>query len=304
LELRQLKCFIATAEELHFGRAAQRLGMLPAALGRTVRILEDELGTRLFERTTRSVALTEDGLRLLGEARMLIVKADAISTGFRTERRRLDTVLRIGSIDSAATGLLPQLMHDFRAHHPDQSIQIIEDRTLRLLPKLLSGRLDLAFVRPPDRRDPNIEFRHLLHEAVVVALPSPHPLAQHSAISLSDLVGQPLIVPDRRSRPHSYDLTFQLFAEAGLDPRIGQVADEKHTIVTLVAAGLGLAIVPQWTSILATNGVVYRPLVAPAGVSMDRLPLAVAIVRGTTDKRREVLISLLMARLETCSTSD
>jgi DNA-binding transcriptional LysR family regulator len=105
--------------------------------------------------------------------------------------------LRIGSIDSAATDFLPQLMHDFRQLHPDQSIQIVEDRTLRLLPKLSSGRLDLAFVRPPDRRDPNIELRHLLHEAVVVAVPSAHPLARHGAISLSELVGQPLIVPDR-----------------------------------------------------------------------------------------------------------
>lgn len=294
MELHQLRCFVAAAEELHFGRAAQRLQMLPAAFGRHIRLLEDDLATPLFARTTRAVALTEHGASLLREARAVLARVAAIEDGFRgRSRTNAARRLRIGAIDSAAAGLLPPLLHDFRNRHPDIAVQILEEKTIRLLPKILSGTLDLAFVRPPDRPDRRLEFRPLL----VVAFPQKHRLAERKLIAFEEIADQPLIVPNRRSRPHSHDLTVKLFEEAGLTPRIAQVADEKQTIVNLVAAKLGVAIVPRWTSRIAIAGVRFVPLKLRSGSPIGRLPLAAVWMRGSRDPVRDLMLSIIDTRL-------
>jgi DNA-binding transcriptional LysR family regulator len=294
MDLNHLRCFVAAAEELHFGRAAQRLDMLPSALGRFIRLLEADLGTRLMTRTTRSVALTEDGAVLLKEARALLAQADALAGKFRTRGRKRAAIIRVGAIDSAAAGLLPRLLHDFRRRRPDVTVQLVEDKTVRLLPKLLSGRLDLAIVRPPERPDRRLEFLFLLHETAVVAVADRHPLSQRKRVRIADLVGEPLIVPERGSRPHSHDLTMKLFAEAGQQAQVAQIADEKQTIVNMVSAGLGVAIVPRWTARMATRGVKFIRL---AATGMNRLPLAAASVRGTRDPVRDDVLAMLKADL-------
>jgi DNA-binding transcriptional LysR family regulator len=281
MDLHQLRCFVTAAEELHFGRAAQRLEMLPSALGRHMRLLEEDLGTRLMTRTTRSVTLTDDGAILVKEGRALLEQADALAAKFRTRGRKQAATVRVGAIDSAAAGLLPMLLRDFRERRPDVTVQLVEDKTIRLLPRLLSGRLDLAFVRPPESPDKRLEFMFLFHETAVVAVSDHHPLASRKCVTVADLVDQPLIVPERRSRPHSHDLTITLFAEAGLQARIAQIADEKQTIVNLVAAKLGVAIVPKWTSRMAARGVRYIRLAAS---DMKKLPVAAAWTRGARDR--------------------
>jgi DNA-binding transcriptional LysR family regulator len=294
MDLHQLRCFVAAAEELHFGRAAQQLDMMPSALGRHVRMLEDDLGTQLLTRTTRSVALTEDGTAFLKQAKELLAQADRLAASFRARSRVRAVTIRVGTIDSAAAGLLPALLHDIRDQQSDVAVQLVEDKTIRLLPRLLSGRLDLAFVRPPESADKRLEFLFLFHETAVVALSERHPLARRASLTIADLADEPLIVPERRSRPHSHDLTMKLFAEAGLDARVVQIADEKQTIVNLVAAELGVAIVPRWTSRMATRGVCYVPLAMSA---MNKLPLAAAWTRGTRDPVRDKIIQMLQANL-------
>jgi DNA-binding transcriptional LysR family regulator len=294
MDLHQLRCFLAAAEELHFGKAAHRLEMLPSALGRYIRLLEEDLGTRLMTRTTRSVTLTDDGALLLKEAGDLLGRADALAARFRTRGRKRATTVRVGAIDSAAAGLMPMLLHDFRQRRPEVTVQLVEDKTIRLLPRLLSGRLDLAFVRPPESLDKRLEFLFLFHETAVVAVSDHHPLASRKRVTIADLENQPLIVPDRRSRPHSHDLTMQLFAEAGLEGRVAQIADEKQTIVNLVSAGLGIAIVPKWTSRMATRGVRYVRLAAS---DMNKLPLAAAWTRGARDPVRDEMLKMLKADL-------
>ena len=298
MELHQLNCFVVAADELHFGRAAQRMDILPSAFGRHIKLLEESLGVQLFARTTRAVALTEDGETLLRSARPLLESADAIQRTFRNKvkvarKRRF----KIGAMDSVAGGLIPQLLPDVHARHPGIAIQLLEDKTIKLLPKILSGALDLAFVRPPLRPDKRLEFMPLLNETAVVALAQKHPLARRRVLLLHDLADEPLIVPDRRSRPHSHDLTVKLFEEAGLTPQIAEVADEKQTIVNLVAAGLGLAIVPRWTARMATPGVRYVPFKKGAG-SNDRLPLAAVWLRGSRDQTREAVLEVLNAHLK------
>jgi DNA-binding transcriptional LysR family regulator len=297
MNLHQLRCFVAAAEELHFGKAAHRLAMLPAALGRYISQLEEDLGTRLLVRTTRNVTLTADGAILLEDARSLLAQADALASRFRMTGRNQAPTLRVGAIDSAAAGLMPALMQDFRSARPDIAVQIHEDKTIRLLPRLLSGSLDLAFVRPPPSPDKNLEFLFLLYETVVVAVSEAHPLATRDYVEIQDIADQNLIVPDRRSRPHSHDLTITLFAEAGLRPRLRQIAEEKQTIVSLVAAGLGVALVPRWTARMATTGLRYIPLNAGDGGMINKLPLAVAWVRGTRDTVRDELLDCLRGQL-------
>jgi DNA-binding transcriptional LysR family regulator len=297
MELRQLRCFVAAAEDLHFGRAAQRLGMLPSALGRHIRLLEEDLGTQVLARTTRNVALTQDGAAFLDEARSLLLAADRLATRFRARGRRQAATLRVGTIDSAAAGLVPLLLHDFRQHRPDVAVQLLEDKTIRLLPRLVSGRLDLAFVRPPDSPDKRLQFLFLFHETAVVAVPARHSLGTRKRLGIADLADEPMIVPERRSRPHSHDLTIKLFAEAGLRPVIAQAAEEKQTIVNLVAAGLGVAIVPCWTSRMAVSGVRYIPLSATSTKAMSKLPLAAVWLRGSRDPLRDAILATLRARL-------
>jgi DNA-binding transcriptional LysR family regulator len=294
MDLHQLRCFVAAAEELHFGRAAQRLEMLPSALGRFIRILEEDLGTRLMMRTTRSVALTDDGAAFLKEARSLLAQAEALAAKFRMSGRKQAATVRVGAIDSAAAGLLPMLLHDFRMQRPDVTVQLVEDKTIRLLPRVLSGRIDLAFVRPPESPDKRLEFMFLFHETAVVAVSDRHPLASRKRVTVADLANQPLIVPERRSRPHSHDLTIKLFSEAALEARIVQVADEKQTIVNLVSADLGVAIVPKWTSRMAARGVRYVRLAAS---DLNKLPLAAAWARGTRDPIRDSILETLKAHL-------
>lgn len=297
MDLHQLRCFVAVAEELHFGRAARRLDMLPSALGRHIRLLEDELGTQLLLRTTRNVGLSQDGAALVDDARALIAKADDLSRRFRERGRRRARTLRLGAIDTAAAGLVPMLLHDFRELHPDLPVQLLEEKTIRLLPRLLSGRLDLALVRPPERRDTRFEFAMLFHETAVVAVPAKHKLASRRRMTIEQLVDQPLIVPDRRVRPHSHDLTIKLFDRAGLRPTIAQIAEEKQTIVNLVAATIGLAIIPRWASRLAVPGVRYIPLKVRGVDKLNLLPLAAAWVRGSRDPVRDQLMATLRSHL-------
>ncbi|SNT02383.1 LysR family transcriptional regulator [Tropicimonas sediminicola] len=298
MDINQLKCFLTAAETLHFGRAAQALDMLPATLGRQIRQLEEQLGVQLFQRTTRAVSLTETGSRILEDARKLVEEAEAFERNVRTIRNSGTHALNVGAIDSAAAGLMPQLLQLVRQEQPDLTVQIIEQKTIHLLPKLLSGSIDLAFCRPPDIRDPRVHFMTLFYETAVVALPSSHALAGRERLGISDLEDEPLIVPDRRSRPHSHDLTIKLFVDAGLTARIAQVAEEKQTIVNLVAAGAGLAIVPRWTSRLKVEGVTFVPLAVPDETSRSKLVLAVAWARGTRDPLREAFMSVLKGHLE------
>jgi DNA-binding transcriptional LysR family regulator len=262
-------------------------------------MLEDDLGTRLLTRTTRSVALTEDGAALLKQAHELLAQADRLAASFRARARARAATIRVGAIDSAAAGLLPALLHDIRDRLPDVSVVLVEDKTIRLLPRLLSGRLDLALVRPPESADKRLEFLFLFHETAVVAVSDRHPFASRTSLTIVDLADEPLIVPERRSRPHSHDLTMKLFAEAGLRAHVVQIADEKQTIVNLVSAELGVAIVPRWTSRMAARGVRYVPLAMSA---MNKLPLAAAWTRGTRDPVRDQVIEMLQVNLSRYAT--
>lgn len=297
MELHQLRCFIAVADELHFGHAAQKLDMLPSALGRYIKLLEESIGTRLLTRSTRNVSLTAHGALFLPDARELVERADALQKRFQALARQSAGKLRIGAIDSAAVSLIPHVLHQFREKWPGVDIHFMEDKTSKLLPKLKTGRLDLIFIRPMDNMDDAFESQFLFYEDVVLAVSEKHPLAHCTEINVQDLRDIPLIVPEKRVRPHSYDLTLSLFEHAGFKPRLIQIADEKQTIINMVAAELGAAIMPRWVTRMAALNITFIPLAAAHQHIRTKLPVSAVWVKGSRDEVRDNMMDIVMAEL-------
>ncbi|WP_068079430.1 LysR family transcriptional regulator [Novosphingobium rosa] len=295
MELRQLRCFIEAAETLHFGKAAQHMEILPAVLGRQIQTLEEEMRAALFRRSTRSVALTDAGKTLLPLARKLIAQADEMVETMRHHAKKQGRIIRIGAIDSASMGLIPALINDLHQLHPDIEVALVEGKSTRLLPKLIAGSIDLAVIRPPARNDPRVVMEPLLEERPVLAVPAHHPLATAESVAMADLAGVPMILPGRRARPHSHDLTVKLFEVAGVALSVAQEAEEKHTILRLVSAGIGAAIVQRWSAKGGHEDVVFRQLTDVEEIAL--LPLSAAWLRAVPDVLRDQVIDTLREKL-------
>ncbi|EJL82007.1 LysR family transcriptional regulator [Pantoea sp. GM01] len=281
MDINQLRCFVAVGKELHFGRAAQRMEMMPASLSRFIRLLEEDLGVRLLNRSTRNVSLTAEGAIFFDEASKLIDQFDALAQRFKVGLKDERRTLRIGAIDSAARGLVPALLNLFVPLHPHSDIHIIEDKTINLIPKLKSGWLDMIFIREPQSIDASLAVRFITRESCVLAVPIQHALAQRERVAVADFQHEAMIIPDRRTRPHSHDLTMSLFKLAGFTPHIAQFAEEKQTILSLVSAGLGLAVVPASYRTMNSDSVRYIALVLPEQIK--GLPLSIAWQKGNED---------------------
>jgi len=186
-----------------------------------------------------------------------------------------------------------QLLPKVRDAFPEIDVELLEQKTIRLLPRVLSGRLDIAIVRPPDAPDRRLAVFPLFSETAVVAMPENHPLAMRDRVTVGDLADEPLIVPDRGSRPHSHDLTIKLFLEAGHTARIAQIAEEKQTIVSLVSTGVGLAIVPKWASRLAVGGVSFVELEGATDTAQQSLALSAVWLKETRHDARDAFVQVL-----------
>ena len=259
MDLRQLRCFIAVAEELHFGRAAERLGLAPPALSRQISALEDELGVSLLTRTTRQVALTRAGLIMLEEAKAILVRMERASRSVREASLVSSKVLRVGAIDAASSSFVPEALVTFRSRHPGIEIKFVEAMTAPLVQMLEAGKLDLALLRPP-RKPTDCAFEILRVERPIVVLSESHPLAAREYLTMQDLVGEPFVVPSKRIRPFAYDLVMAYFESVGAVPNVTIEATEKPAMMSAVAAGLGMALAPDWVSQLSFPGVTMRRL--------------------------------------------
>lgn len=282
MDINQLRCFVAVGKELHFGRAAQKMEMMPASLSRFIRLLEEDLGVRLLNRSTRNVSLTAEGALFFDDASKLIDQFDALAKRFKVGLKDERRTLRIGAIDSAARGLVPALLNLFVPLHPHSDIHIIEDKTINLMPKLKSGWLDMIFIREPQSIDATLAVRFITRESCVLAVPIQHALAQRERVAVADFQHEAMIIPDRRTRPHSHDLTMSLFKQAGFTPHIAQFAEEKQTILSLVSAGLGLAVVPASYRTMNSDSVSYIALDLPEEIK--GLPLSIAWQKGNEDR--------------------
>jgi len=296
MDINQLRCFVVLGDELHFGRAARKLEMMPASLSRFIKLLEEDLGIRLLNRSTRNVYLTPEGAEFLNEAKRVLSEFDALRQRFLKSNVSQKKTLRIGAIDSAARGLLPNLLNLFIKQFPEADIHIIEDKSSSLIPRLASGWLDLVFVRPPEQVDVILTTRFIAYETCVLAVPAQHRLVDYDRGSIDDFRDEPVIVPERRARPHSHDLTMDIFRSGDCFPVIAQYAEEKQTILSFVAAGLGVALVPASYKNMNADGVKYLPL-KPID-NIKGLPLSVMWHQGNTNIYVKAILDMLAENSE------
>jgi DNA-binding transcriptional LysR family regulator len=263
VELRQLRYFIAVAEECHFGRAAMRLHMTQPPLSQTIQALETALGTPLFMRTKRSVSLTPAGMALLPEARRILQQASALPDLARRAASGEAGLLSLSFVSSADYSVLPPLLREFRERFPQVQIELREATTDVQLEDLMQGRIDAGLLIPPlhDKAKAELDYMTVLSEPLILAAPEgTTALRTREAVSLKAVADMPLIIFPRRIAPAFHDAILGCFRDAGLTPRIGQEAIQMQTIVGLVSAGMGIALVPQSVSNLKRPGVEYQPL--------------------------------------------
>ena len=263
IELRPLRYFVAVAEEMHFGRAAARLHMTQPPLSQTIQALESQLGTPLFSRTRRSVALTAAGRALLPEAQRLLMQAESLPALVQRAAAGESGQLRLAFVSSADYSVLPVALREFRSAYPAVQIDLREATSDVQLEELAAGNIDLGILIPPvpDKLKTILDYFPVLTEPLVLALPADSKLATATRkVSLKSCAGLPLIIFPRRLAPALHDQILGCFREAGLTPSIEQEAIQMQTIVGLVAAGLGIALVPQSVSNLKRPGVEYRAL--------------------------------------------
>lgn len=263
MELRHLRYFQAVAEEKHFGRAAAKLHMAQPPLSQQIRQLEDELGVTLLSRTTRRVDLTPAGEAYLVRVRAILQSVDAAGDEAVRIGSGLEGRLVIGCVGSATYSLLPALARALRERMPGVDFAFRgEMLSPDQLDALRDGSIDLALLRPFQElsEDTRVTVSPLREERYVVALPEGHRLAGRSKVRVADLRDEDLIVHSGHGRSAMYDAVSTLCRDAGFEPTIRHEVAETSTLVTFVAAALGVAIVPEPVSDLVVAGAVYRPL--------------------------------------------
>ncbi|WP_257211593.1 LysR family transcriptional regulator [Sphingobium sp. IP1] len=258
-EMSQLRCFVAVAEHLHFGQAAQHLNMTQPPLSRQIQLLEREVGVPLLERNSRAVRLTPAGRVFLPEAqRILRLSESAMRWTQRVWRGEAGT-LRIGFTAASGYGMLPDLMLKLKALMPDVDIVLREMVSAAQIEALNSGILDIGFIRPPvDTR--RFAFREYLSEPLIAALPAGHRLLEKSDIALADLDEQPFIMYSPDAARYFHDILTALFDQAQIAPRIAHQVGQMHSMLALVDAGFGMALVPEVAARLRFPNVVFRPM--------------------------------------------
>jgi DNA-binding transcriptional LysR family regulator len=286
MELRHLRYFLAVAEELHFGRAAVRLGIAQPPLSQQIRQLEQELGVTLFHRTKRRVEITPAGQAFADEVRQVFAQTErAVSTAQRAGRGEIGQ-LDIGFAPSADLDILPRVLRVWNARFPAVQVDLHPFLPGAQAEALREGRIHIGFVRLP-LEERGLVVETIQREPLLAVLPAGHPLARRARVRLAELAGERLIMFPRRMAPGYYDLLISACRDAGFTPRVLQEPGSIQTNLGLVSARLGVTLMPASIRNLRRAGVIYRPLGSPA----PRVELAVAY-------RREERSAVLPAFLE------
>lgn len=260
LELRHLRYCIAVAEELSFTRAARRLNIAQPPLSQQVKHVEERLGVTLFIRSNRKCELTPAGAAFVEAARRALGEVERAAEAARRAARGETARLRIGFTDSAALSVLPALIRRFRATHPSVHLELREASTNAQLLALERDQVDLVLVRGPLRNQPaTVEVIH--REPFMAAVPSAGPMGRRRSLTLSAIAAEPLVLFPRHLAPEFHDTIVAMFRRAKCLPQIVYEAAEYQTMMSLVAAGLGLSIVPASVRNLGREGVKYVPVV-------------------------------------------
>ncbi|BBK41075.1 LysR family transcriptional regulator [Allostella vacuolata] len=265
LELRHLRYFLALAEEMNYGRAAQRLGIAQPGLSQQIKRLEEIVGATLVDRTQRAVRLTTAGELLVAGATRTLAQAEQSLVAARRAGRGELGRLSIGYVASAAyVGVLTSMIYGFRQTHPDAELHIAEMEMRPQLAAIEDGRLDICFIRPPVDIPLGITTLSILHEPVLLAIPADHPLAPLPEIPLDRLGSEVFILPHHPPGVSFHHHTFVACRQAGFFPRTGPEGRDFMTIASMVAVGLGVALVPQSLRCIELPGVLYKPIAGMA----------------------------------------
>ena len=291
MELRHLRYFQAVAEELNFTRAARRLNIAQPPLTQQIKTLEAEMGVALFDRTGYRVELTDAGRaflpevsRILGDVRNAVVIAKRAAAGDVGH-------VRVGFTESASFNpLVTAAFRNFRVSYPEVEVSLEESPSTVLAAALREGRIDAAFVRPPLRTGEGITLHPIDEEEMVVALSSSHPLARHADLELRDLANETFVLYPRSERPGLADTVIAACEKAGFQPRVKQYTPQLSSTINLVAADLGVSIVPRSMQELQPHAVAYRPL------RDQRLTALLGIACRTAESSAPVLRFVATAR--------
>ncbi|CRL97348.1 MULTISPECIES: LysR family transcriptional regulator [Pseudomonas] len=293
MELRHLRYFIAVAEELHFGRAAQVLGISQPPLSQQIQALEQQVGARLFERTNRRVELSEAGRLFLHEARLVLAQVDKAADVARRAHMGELGELKIGFTSSAPINAsIPQAIHAFRQAFPAVHLTLREMSSTQVAEALVDESIQVGLMRPLPLPD-SLSAVELMREPLVAVLNTGHPLTAGSehGLHLAQLAEEPFVFFPRSYGSGLYAQLLDLARDAGFSPRFAQEAGEAMTIIGLVAAGLGVSVLPASYQRIRIDGVVYRTLLDPAAVS------AVWLVqrKGVQSPMAKAFVALLVA---------
>jgi DNA-binding transcriptional LysR family regulator len=301
MELRHLRYFIAVAEEGHITRASERLGIQQPPLSQQIRALERELDVQLFRRKPRGVELTDAGSAFLERARVILAEVErAFASTRRTARGEQGRVV-VGFTGSAPFHpFVPRVIRSFRELSPLVSLVLEESGSSELVQGLHNESIDAAFIRSPVADVVELVVRPLLEEDMLVALPVGHPLADGSgldspALPLASLANETFILYKRPGGPGLYDTIITACRGAGFSPRVGQEAPRIISTLNLVAAGLGLSVVPASLRRLQMDGVVYRRLSGSPGL---KAPLILACRPGENSAAVQRFIDLVQSSAE------
>ena len=296
MDLRQLRQFVVLATELNYRKAAERLNMTQPPLSIAIKRLESDLGVQLFERDRLGVRLTMAGGVFLGEAQRLLDGAEAAIKATRDAHQGRIGSLRVCSVPSASLELLPVLLHRFAARFPSVRLHLSSGSTVGILGELQRGELDAAFLVPPSSGVPGIEWMALPRQHLVLAVPSNHPVANRKTVKLSELGEETLVTLAHSDSPGFAGEVMALCRRDGFHPKALQ--ESSHALITLplIAAGLGIAIVPQASRRIAIDHVRFVPLTDSEDQALT-YPLALATparsinpaVPWFVDTAREVL---------------
>lgn len=296
-ELNQLSCFVTLAEELHFGRAARRLAMTQPPFSRQIQLLEHQIGVKLFDRTSRVVRLTQPGELFLPEARQILRLAEGAASVAKKAALGRAGSIRIGFTAASAYDFVPRLVRACLSELPEIDISLKEMVSGDQLEALGSNQIDIGFIRPFLVRH-GIESAKVFAEGLNLAAPAGHPLTRRKTLALKDLHGEPFVMYSPHESRYFYELIVGQLAQANVQPRYVQYLGQIHSVLSMVRAGLGLALVPQSASGLRLDNVVMRPIAMRAkrpveihaawgrDVSSPLVPAVITIARRLAHTRR------------------
>jgi DNA-binding transcriptional LysR family regulator len=265
VELRRLRYFLAVAEELSFTRAAARLQMAQPPLSTQIQALEHELGVALFDRSRRAIRLTAAGRALVPEARRLLADAEQAARMVRRAGDGSVGRLAVGFVPAAVNGVLPDILRRYQAQYPGVALSLSERSPDDLIGQLHEHRVEVAFLFAP-YHDEALCSRCVSAQHLIAVLPEGHPLAAEPVTDVRALAEGPMILPTKHETPGLFSRITALFDELGIAPNVVQrEVWMMQTIIGLVAAGLGVAIVPSSVALQRRDGVAYRPLLQDPG---------------------------------------